>query len=66
MIHKFWLMLFYGIANHLPDSYTMILGRPSNKLRIKICKYILKIQKGNNHQSKDLFRKWQKCRDWRL
>lgn len=26
MIHKFWLALFYGFANKLPDSYTMILG----------------------------------------
>lgn len=42
MIHKFWLMLFYGIANHLPDSYTMFLGRLSNKLRIIICKHIFK------------------------
>ncbi|WP_278529209.1 acyltransferase [Bacteroides acidifaciens] len=42
MIHKFWLMLFYGIANHLPDSYTMFLGRPSNRLRIMICKHIFK------------------------
>lgn len=42
MIHKFWLMLFYGIANHLPDSYTMFWGRPSNKLRIMRCKHIFK------------------------
>lgn len=26
MMHKFWLALFYGFANKLPDSYTMILG----------------------------------------
>lgn len=32
MIHKFWLALFYGFANKLPDSYTMILGETVRKL----------------------------------
>ena len=26
MMRKFWLVLFYGFANHLPDSYTPVLG----------------------------------------
>lgn len=26
MMKKFWLILFYGFANHLPDSYSPILG----------------------------------------
>ena len=25
MMRKFWLVLFYGFANHLPDSYTPVL-----------------------------------------
>lgn len=26
MMRKFWLVLFYGFVNHLPDSYTPVLG----------------------------------------
>ena len=26
MMRKFWLVLFYGFANHFPDSYTPVLG----------------------------------------
>ena len=26
MMRKFWLFLFYGFANHLPDSFTPVLG----------------------------------------
>lgn len=26
MMRKFWLVLFYGFANHLPDSYTPVWG----------------------------------------
>lgn len=26
MMRKFWLVLFYGFANHLPDLYTPVLG----------------------------------------
>lgn len=39
---KFWLCLFYGLANHLPNSYTRLLGSPSNKFRIFCCKHIFK------------------------
>lgn len=42
MLRKFWLVLFYGFANHLPDSYAVIGGSTSNKIRIWICKHIFK------------------------
>ena len=42
MRHIFWLALFYGFANKLPDSYTMILGGVSNKFRIWVCRHIFK------------------------
>lgn len=42
MIHKFWLLLFYGFANHLPDSYTMVVGKLSNAIRVFICRHIFK------------------------
>lgn len=40
MKHKFWLILFYGFANHLPDSYSYFGGRLWNKIRIFICQHI--------------------------
>lgn len=40
--HKFWLCLFYGIANHLPNSYTRLIGPPSNAFRILCCRHIFK------------------------
>lgn len=39
---KIWLFLFYGFANHLPDSYSFFCGPLCNKLRIWICKHIFK------------------------
>ena len=39
---KFWLILFYGFANHLPNSYTMLVGRICNRIRISICRHIFK------------------------
>lgn len=42
MMRKFWLVLFYGFANHLPDSYTPVLGGVSNRIRIFLCKRIFK------------------------
>ena len=42
MMKKFWLILFYGFANHLPDSYSPILGGVSNRIRIFLCKRIFK------------------------
>ena len=26
MKRKFWLVMFYGFANHLPDSYSPVRG----------------------------------------
>ncbi len=42
MKHKFWLILFYGFANYLPDSYSPVVGAISNKIRIWICRHIFK------------------------
>lgn len=42
MKKKFWLILFYGFANHLPDSYSPILGGVSNRIRIFLCKRIFR------------------------
>ncbi len=42
MKRYFWLILFYGFANHLPNSYQIILGSISNKFRIWICRHIFK------------------------
>ena len=42
IFQKFWLILFYGIANYLPNSYTRIVGSPSNKFCIFCCKHIFK------------------------
>ncbi len=42
MMHKLYLILFYGFANHLPDSYSVIFGKISNKIRIMICRRIFK------------------------
>ena len=39
---KFWLILFYGFANHLPNSYTMLVGKICNRIRISICRHIFK------------------------
>lgn len=39
---KFWLILFYGFANQLPNSYTMIVGKICNRIRIAICRHIFK------------------------
>lgn len=39
---KFWLILFYGFANHLPNSYTMLVGKICNHIRISICRHIFK------------------------
>lgn len=42
MRRKFWLVLFYGFANHLPDSYSKPFGRISNRIRIVCCRHIFK------------------------
>jgi len=36
------LMLYYGFATYLPDSYSYIFGKISNKLRVVLCKQIFK------------------------
>lgn len=40
MKRVFFLLLYYGIAYHLPDSYSPLAGRPSNWLR-KVCCHAL-------------------------
>lgn len=40
MKKKFFLLLYYGLAYHLPDSYTPLFGKPSNWLR-KVCCHAL-------------------------
>jgi maltose O-acetyltransferase len=41
-MHKIWLILFYGFANHLPNSYNRYIGYISNHIRIFICRHIFK------------------------
>lgn len=36
----FCLVLYYGFATHLPDSYSIIGGRFANKIRVALCKRI--------------------------
>lgn len=36
------LALYYGIAQHLPGSYTPVFGKMSNAIRIFCCKHIFK------------------------
>ncbi len=38
----FFLFIYYGFAQHLPDSYTPIVGRLSNRLRVFCVKHIIK------------------------
>ena len=42
MSKKFWLVLFYGFANHLPDSYSKPFGKIANRIRICCCRHIFK------------------------
>lgn len=53
MKKKFFLALFYGFANHLPDSYSPIVGGVFNRFRIycvkRIFKYCGKISNVNRH-----------------
>ena len=41
-MYRFWLALFYGFANKLPDSYALIGGGISNRFRIWVCRHIFK------------------------
>ena len=36
------LAIYYGLATHLPDSYSFICGRFANRLRVSLCKIIFK------------------------
>lgn len=36
------LMLYYGFATYLPDSYSGVFGKLSNRLRVFLCKRIFK------------------------
>lgn len=50
---RFWLILYYTLAIHLPDSYLPYIGSVSNSFRLYICRHLFKklgkktiIQKG--------------------
>lgn len=36
------LLLYYGLAQYLPDSYSKVFGKPSNAIRVALCKRIFK------------------------
>lgn len=38
----FFLLLYYGLAQYLPDSYLPVVGMISNKFRIFCCRRIFK------------------------
>lgn len=42
MRRKFFLALYYGLAYHLPDSYTPVVGRVANALRVMCCRHIFR------------------------
>lgn len=42
MLRKFFLILYYGLAYHLPDSYLPVIGRASNALRVFCCHRIFR------------------------
>lgn len=42
MKRKIFLLLYYGFATHLPDSYIPIVGTISNRLRVWCCKHIFR------------------------
>lgn len=42
MKRKLCLILYYGLATYLPNSYTPVVGRPSNWLRVFLVKRIFK------------------------
>ena len=39
---KLYLLFYYGIAQFLPDSYSKIMGKTSNAIRVFLCKKIFK------------------------
>lgn len=42
MLRKIFLIIYYGLAYHLPDSYLPVVGRPSNALRVMCCRRIFR------------------------
>ncbi|MDE6065434.1 MAG: acyltransferase [Duncaniella sp.] len=40
MKRKFFLILYYGFATHLPDSYLPVIGKICNRIRIFCCRHI--------------------------
>lgn len=42
MLRKLFLLLYYGFAYHLPDSYLPLIGKPCNALRIFCCRRIFR------------------------
>ena len=46
-MNKFWLILYYGFARHLPSSYSRFGGKLSLTLRRVCCRHLFK-RMGNN------------------
>lgn len=42
MKRKFFLILYYGFATHLPDSYLPVIGGICNRIRIFCCRRIFR------------------------
>lgn len=42
MYRNFFLILYYGLAYHLPDSYIPVIGKLSNAFRVFCCRHIFK------------------------
>lgn len=42
MLKKFFLVIYYGLAYHLPDSYIPVVGKLSNALRVFCCHRIFR------------------------
>lgn len=41
-VRIFWLIVYYGMAQYLPDSYTIIVGKIANAIRCACVKRIVK------------------------
>lgn len=42
MMKFFFLSIYYGFATYLPDSYSPIVGKISNNIRVFVCRQIFK------------------------
>lgn len=38
----FWLLLYYGVARYMPDSFSRPFGKVSNALRVACCRRLFK------------------------